>query len=177
MVGISTGDVSALLKAAIADGALEEVDGHWIITGWKGHQGDPTAASRMRRLRGVTDVTRNDRNVTPTETETETSTKTERKTDRRASKRWRFVPDDWQPTARHEQLAAELHVDVGAQEALFRDHEFKDPKTDANRAFSRWLRNAPTMTRRNGMSADEKLIRHRQQIDGISLNDSRSIFE
>jgi hypothetical protein len=118
----------------------------------------------MRRHRektpdDVTAVTRNDRNVTPTETETKTSTetKTERTTstdgapDKPAPKRkkgWRFVPDDWQPSDRHIELARTLDVVLSREVAKFRDHEFKDPKTDADRAFSRWLRTAAEMGRK-----------------------------
>jgi hypothetical protein len=58
------------------------------------------------------------------------------------SRRWRFVPEDWQPKERHLKLAKELHLDIRGQELLFREHEFKDPKTDADRAFARWLRRA-----------------------------------
>jgi hypothetical protein len=81
MVGIDAADVRALLDAAQADGALEVDDGHWVITGWLEHQGDPTAKYRMQRYRdrNVTPVTRNDRNVTPTETETETETEEKKK--------------------------------------------------------------------------------------------------
>lgn len=80
MFGIPTKDVRAMLEAAHVDGALDTDGDDWLITGWKKHQGDPTAAKRMRRYREkqgdgtVTDVTRNDRNVTPTETETKTKT-------------------------------------------------------------------------------------------------------
>lgn len=59
--------VGQMILAAKANGALEEVDGDWILTGWVRHQGgDETAAERMRRMRNrkksddsVTDVTRN----------------------------------------------------------------------------------------------------------------------
>jgi hypothetical protein len=79
MVGIDAADVRTLLDAAQADGALEVDDGHWIITGWPEHQGDPTGKDRVRRFRdrmkrNDTDVTRYDRYVTHTETETETET-------------------------------------------------------------------------------------------------------
>lgn len=75
--------VEQMIRAAKADGALEESDGDWLITGWGKHQGDETAAERMRRLRAkkeredaesadaqvqtgpnVTGVTRNKANVT-----------------------------------------------------------------------------------------------------------------
>lgn len=55
---------------------------------------------------------------------------------------WRFCPDDWMPNEKHFALAAEFGVNLSVEESKFRDHEFKNPKTDADRAFSRWLRQA-----------------------------------
>jgi hypothetical protein len=54
--------------------------------------------------------------------------------------RQRFVPDDWKVKARHRELASELRADLAGEEMKFREHEFKDPKQDFDRAFSRWLR-------------------------------------
>lgn len=59
----------------------------------------------------------------------------------RASK---FVPPTWQPSPAHVAKAAELRLDVEAQAELFRLHEFKDPKSDFDLAFHRWLRTAAT---------------------------------
>jgi hypothetical protein len=187
MVGIDTTDVLALLAAAQADGALMVDDGHWVITGWIEHQGDPTAKYRMKRYResrSVTDVTRNQRNVTPTETETSTKTETEEgtTTDGRAKPKnrpWRFVPDSWQPNDHHQQLAVDVGVNLAEQVALFRDHEFAKPKTDADRAFSRWLRTAVTMApRRNGKpTADERVADHYRRVQAVDLNASRSVFD
>ena len=56
--------------------------------------------------------------------------------------RWRFVPTDWQPKDAHRELAKTLRVDIEKQALLFREHEFKDPKSDADKAFNRWLRTA-----------------------------------
>jgi len=55
-------------------------------------------------------------------------------------KRWRFAPSSWTPTERHRELAASLGVDLDAQAEMFRCHEFSTPKSDADRAFSNWLR-------------------------------------
>jgi hypothetical protein len=52
------------------------------------------------------------------------------------------VPADWAPNEGHTELADELRVDLGEQLKLFRDHEFKDPKTDPDAAFRTWLRRA-----------------------------------
>ena len=74
--------VEQMIRAAKAHGAMKEENGDWILTGWKKHHGDETAAERMARLRekqrleaeqlaqtgdDVTHVTRNARNVTAEE--------------------------------------------------------------------------------------------------------------
>jgi 5-methylcytosine-specific restriction endonuclease McrA len=43
--------VEQMIRAAKADGALEESDGDWVITGWGKHQGDETGAQRQKRYR------------------------------------------------------------------------------------------------------------------------------
>lgn len=191
IAGIDPADVRALLDAAEADGALEIHDGEWRVTKWDAFQNpDRTAAERMRRHREKQDVTRNTRNdtrnkgvtrhatVTVTETETETTEEqigAAEAAEPKKSKRWKFVPDDWRPTEKHAELAVELGVDLTTQVALFRDHEFKEPKSDADRAFNRWLRTSVTLTpRRNGQSADRDLLEHRQRLESIDLNGSRS---
>ncbi len=77
--------VLQLLRAAEIGGALDIVDHDWMIANWDKYQKDETAAERMRRYREnkksdskqdhVTDVTRNERNVTDV-TATKTKTKT-----------------------------------------------------------------------------------------------------
>jgi hypothetical protein len=56
--------------------------------------------------------------------------------------RWRFVPADWAPNEAHRKLALEQRVSLDDEVKKFRDHEFKEPKSDADRAFNRWLRMA-----------------------------------
>lgn len=58
----------------------------------------------------------------------------------KTGQRQRFVPDAWMPRDTHRALALELRVAIEIELAKFREHEFKDPKTDFDRAFSRWLR-------------------------------------
>jgi hypothetical protein len=69
-------------------------------------------------------------------------------------RRWRRVPADWAPDAGHFELAKSLGVSLESQLVLFRDHEFKDPKSDADAAFRTWLRRAaqyrPPVTRAGG---------------------------
>lgn len=73
----------------------------------------------------------------------------------RTTVRRRFVPDDWQPKASHVERAQTMGLDLHAQTEAFRNHEFKDPKSDFDRAFFTWLRNAPTFAPKaqNGQSA------------------------
>ncbi len=53
---------------------------------------------------------------------------------------WHFVPEDWEIKPAHRTLALGLLLDVEAEAAKFRDHEFKNGRSDADRAFSGWLR-------------------------------------
>lgn len=63
---------------------------------------------------------------------------------RRASgSRSRRCPADWSPSPKHSQLADSLGFTPSQAQVIcdiFRDHEFKDPKTDWDAAFSNWLR-------------------------------------
>lgn len=59
-----------------------------------------------------------------------------------AKKRWRFAPADWHPNEKHHELARERRVDLALELAKFRDHEFDKPKSDPDRTFANWLRNA-----------------------------------
>lgn len=56
--------------------------------------------------------------------------------------KWTTVPDDWKPNQKHFDKAKELGVDFKKQLEKFRLHEFREPKSDADRAFARWLNNA-----------------------------------
>jgi hypothetical protein len=65
MVGLKASDIKTLLAAATADGALTCDDGHWIITGWREHQGDPTGKDRVQRFRDRAKTGRNGSNALP----------------------------------------------------------------------------------------------------------------
>ena len=54
----------------------------------------------------------------------------------------RFVPGEWKPKPAHVEKAQTLGLDIHEQAAAFRDFEFRDPKSDFDLAFHRWLRNA-----------------------------------
>lgn len=56
--------------------------------------------------------------------------------------RWRRVPSDWQPTDAHRVLARKLGVSAVDEESKFRDHEYKDSKSDPDACFRTWLKNA-----------------------------------
>lgn len=63
----------------------------------------------------------------------------------------RFCPADFQPTLPHHRLAQDRHVDLDAELAVFRDHEFPRCYTDWDRTFTNWLRRAkPGRTPQNG---------------------------
>jgi hypothetical protein len=53
---------------------------------------------------------------------------------------WKVVPAEWVPNDDHRKRARELRVNFDEELQKFREHEFKDPKQDFDRAFSRWLR-------------------------------------
>lgn len=54
--------------------------------------------------------------------------------------RLRNVPETWAPGDAHRALAKQLGVDFEHQLAMFRDHEFRDPKSNFDAAFRTWLR-------------------------------------
>jgi hypothetical protein len=56
--------------------------------------------------------------------------------------RWRKVPESWEPNEAHRKLAAEHGVNLAAELPKFRDHEFAQPKSDADACFRTWLRTA-----------------------------------
>lgn len=62
----------------------------------------------------------------------------------------RFVPDAWQPNDGHAAKAAELGVILRIELQKFRAHEFKVPKQDFDRAFTRWLLNASQFATSSG---------------------------
>jgi hypothetical protein len=142
-------------KAAIADEALIVDDDEWIITGWGERQTDKGAASRMRRYRerqqqltdeeeeqsgsAVTAVTRNARNVTPTETKTETEKK-----EKSAKPKKHPIPNDWTPQESHADKAQAERVDLNREAERFRHHHAAKGSTyvDWDRAFHTWLMRA-----------------------------------
>jgi hypothetical protein len=75
-------------------------------------------------------------------------------------KRWRIVPADWEPNEKHLRLAEKLGLNPSLECAAFRDHEFRDPKSDADKAFSNWLRRGATFQRPNGKPPG--LVEHEQ---------------
>jgi len=74
------------------------------------------------------------------------------------AKLWRRVPEPWQPTDEHRRIAAEERKDFERELAMYRDHEFRSPKSDADAAFRTWLRRAPQA---NGVRAPPSMQRVR----------------
>lgn len=60
----------------------------------------------------------------------------------KAKRRWRRCPEDFTPKLAHYELAKAVGVSLEAELPKFKDHEFRDAKTDADAAFRTWLRNA-----------------------------------
>lgn len=58
------------------------------------------------------------------------------------SRRSRRAPADFAPSDEHRRLAAERDVDLDAELAKFRDHEFAHPRSDWPATFRNWLRSA-----------------------------------
>ena len=54
---------------------------------------------------------------------------------------------DFEPTPEHLSLAMQIGADVQAEAAKFRDHEFRDPKSDANACFRTWLKRSIELRR------------------------------
>lgn len=74
------------------------------------------------------------------------------------ARRWRRVPETWQPTPEHSALATDLGVDIAVELPKFRDHEFRDPRSDANATFRTWLRTAAEFKAHRPASA--KVTKH-----------------
>jgi hypothetical protein len=55
---------------------------------------------------------------------------------------WRRVPESWQPSPEHRQIARDLRIPFDLELAKFRDHEFTVPKRDPDATFRNWIRNA-----------------------------------
>jgi len=89
----------------------------------------------------VTDPNSGDSDSSATTPAKSTQNAPQRRTEAKPEK-WSRVPENWAPTFDHVAMAASLRVDLATEEAKFRDHEFRTPKTDANAAFRTWLRNA-----------------------------------
>lgn len=82
-------------------------------------------------------------------------------TAKRASK---FVPDSWTPNEKHAAKALSLGLDLQEVTEGFRLHEFKDPKSDFDLAFHRWLRTASTYAPRKSHDRSSAKLDH---LDGI----------
>ena len=156
---ITEADFLTMLQAAKAHGAVSEPEEQtWVITGWDRYQQDGAAErqrrhraerSRLSPLRDVTDRHGPSRSQALRSEETLTLTETKKKT-HKGPRSWRICPEDFEPTQKHLDLATELHVNYERELTAFREWEFKDPKTDASKAFFRWLRSAGERSNGNG---------------------------
>ena len=187
--------LEALARAGVIDRGMTASGQRIIqIVGWAKHQrvDHPNLKGALPPI--VSGDSRGSREPVATDSRTIPTTYDQRPTtseddqrslgapDKPAPKRkkgWKFVPDDWQPTERHTELARSLDVSMSRELVKFRDHEFKDPKTDADRAFSRWLRTAAEMGRKppNGSQAaavsNEKPQENGQRVGRMTSTDGR----
>lgn len=107
------------------------------------HQGsDATSPDRGHSVTSTSDATSPEAN--------KEATKGSKQGKRATRARWTVVPSSWQPRETHTQLAAQLGVNLRDALAQFRDHEFRTPKSDADRAFANWLRREKGFQRGTG---------------------------
>ena len=91
-----------------------------------------------------------ERNSKRNNEETGKKQEVEVKKETRTTKAWRICPESWEPSQKHRDLAGQLHVPFDYELTKFREWEFKDARTDASRAFFRWIRRAAELTAKNG---------------------------
>jgi hypothetical protein len=97
----------------------------------------------------------------------------------KAKRRWRRVPEDFQPKLDHYDLAKSLGVGLEVELAKFRDHEFRDPKTDADATFRTWLRNAADYRAsrpQNGQQTPPGREHHEQMQSERAAQQARRLF-
>lgn len=76
----------------------------------------------------------------------------------------RFVPQDWLVSIELQQWAATEcpHVDLRAETAQFRDHEFRRPYTQWDRVWRNWMRKAEQSARQKQTRAPSYYQHNRQ---------------
>jgi hypothetical protein len=166
---VPTTVVADMIAAGVKDGAIIVHDDSLTITNWfKYQEHDATAAKRQAKFR---EKTPNHNAVTPVNNgvtgrdlsrATETLTLTEEPTPSvsppKKKRPWKFCPAEWQPNEKHRALATQLGVPFDRELTAFREWEFKDAKTDADRAFFRWLRTAAERPQTNGNGRSRSLV-------------------
>lgn len=105
-------------------------------------RGAPGAPKLLRELPiGTTQGTGEARNASTAPVSTKVE-QLERK--QKEPRGWRRVPATWEPNDAHRRIAAAEGAAFTTELERFRDHEFKDRKTDADACFSNWLRRSKT---------------------------------
>lgn len=178
---IPTRDVEAMLEAAQQPhsreqkGALQIVDGDWLVTKWSEYQeSDPNAAERMRRLRSrktttSTPLRRNVRNVqrNPSrDRDVDVDVDIDLDRDRTAGESARAPEvatpnggppdfDAYQPTDAQRARAAQLHVDLTRALNSWRGKRKAAGATPHDLAgdFDGWLEDEPQYQHTNGNGA------------------------
>lgn len=108
-----------------------------LLSWAKRQPSDATAAERMKRYRSKTPAsTVTKRNVTLVTPEK----RREEKKERGGARASRRCPPDWQPSEEHQALAIERGASLQSEVEKFRDHTFRDARSDWDATFRNWLR-------------------------------------
>lgn len=165
--GIGEEDIAKMFHAGVEDGAIEIVNGEWVITNWaKFQETDYTATERQRRRRekqavtgvtgsngshGVTTVTNRDHcHATETETETErlvTTSDTSLGGVGGKQQRGTRLPKDWEPSKADLEFCQKQRPDLRVGEVAegFRDYWHSKAgaaatKLDWSATWRNWVR-------------------------------------
>ena len=134
------GKKRALLRL-ISVGLVSEVGPSVVVNNYLKYNTSKADIAAKRDLAKAR-VTRYQHNQS-TENRVQRTKDKELKVKKRASapkaKKWTVVPESWTPNGAHIAKAESLRLPFDKELNKFRQWEFKDPKSDADRAFHRWL--------------------------------------
>lgn len=170
------GDDGTAAAKLVAAGLWRETDSGWAIHDWDEYQSERARKAAAGKVGGQrsgearraakqdneadepasseadTSASREAGPTRPVPTQPDPKTKSERRKRRRAPEQ--PLPDGWKPTDAHQQLAAELKVDLANEAAKFADHAAANDRRqrDWDAAFRTWLRRARDYAAANGQA-------------------------
>lgn len=171
---VGPGVVMALEVAAIANGALAIEDGDWVVLKWAEYQEpDATTAKRSRKYRESMHRLSPSRRDTVTHAVTgcdpsmSLSVKDSGKKETTRKTKY-LLPEEWQPSERHQARAMELGVDAVEEAEKMRDWALSggQKRLDWDAQFRNWLRQA----------AERKKVVPIRQAGGITKEDVRILL-